>query len=132
MWPRIDGLRTLELGTPGELRDWLNGLVLDGTKRATAGLVQYDYLDESEELEKVGERLVLVDGAEQRVAEVEVTAISVVPFSGVGWDFAVAEGEGFRSVNHWKRAHVAYWGALGRQVAADSEVACLQFRLIKA
>jgi hypothetical protein len=29
-WPRIDGLRTLELGTPGALRKELTALVLSG------------------------------------------------------------------------------------------------------
>jgi uncharacterized protein YhfF len=43
MWARIDNLRTRELGTPGELRDWLNSLVLSGTKRATAELLDIDY-----------------------------------------------------------------------------------------
>ncbi|GAA2250816.1 GNAT family N-acetyltransferase [Herbiconiux moechotypicola] len=33
MWPRIDGHRTLELGTPGDWRDELNRLVLTGTRR---------------------------------------------------------------------------------------------------
>jgi uncharacterized protein YhfF len=54
----VDGLRALELGTPGDLRAELNGLVLDGRKRATAGLLA-EYAEEQEELEHVGERLAL-------------------------------------------------------------------------
>jgi hypothetical protein len=52
-WPRIDGLRVLELGTPGDMRRWLNDLVLSGTKKATAGRLA-DYEAEGEELEQPG------------------------------------------------------------------------------
>jgi uncharacterized protein YhfF len=48
-WPRIDGLRTLELGTPGEMRARLTSYVLDGDKRGTAGLLA-EYAEEGEEL----------------------------------------------------------------------------------
>jgi hypothetical protein len=46
MWPRVDGLRAMELGAPGGMRQWLNGLVLAGRKRATAGLLDHDYVAE--------------------------------------------------------------------------------------
>jgi hypothetical protein len=43
MWPRLDGLRALELGTPGEMRVRLNDLVVAGLKTATAGtLAEYE------------------------------------------------------------------------------------------
>jgi len=77
MLARIDGLRTLELGSPGELREWLNGLVLAGTKQA--GLLELDYRAESENVEHVGERLVLMDDTGARLAEVAVTAVQIVP-----------------------------------------------------
>ncbi|MET8976925.1 hypothetical protein ABZX85_15025 [Streptomyces sp. NPDC004539] len=38
MWPRIDGLRTLELGPPGALRTRLDSLALSGRKTTTTGL----------------------------------------------------------------------------------------------
>ncbi len=98
MWPRIDGLRTLELGTPGEMRDRLNALVLAGKKRATAGLLDGDYGNEGEQPEYVGERLVLVDNDGARIGEVEVTAVEIVPMRDVNWEFADSEGEGFTSV----------------------------------
>jgi uncharacterized protein YhfF len=39
MWARVNELRTLGLGTPGDMRADLNALVLAGTKTATAGLL---------------------------------------------------------------------------------------------
>jgi hypothetical protein len=48
-------MRALELGTVGEMRERLNGLVLAGLRKATAGpLPKY----EDEPFERSGERLV--------------------------------------------------------------------------
>ena len=84
----MDGLRALELGTPGDLRAELNGLVLDGSKRATAGLLS-EYAEEQEELEHVGERLALLDDAGARVATLEVTSVEHRRFADVPWDVIV-------------------------------------------
>lgn len=40
MWPRVNGMRALELGTQGEVRVELNSLVLAGKKIATTGLLE--------------------------------------------------------------------------------------------
>ncbi|QNP75510.1 hypothetical protein IAG44_00670 [Streptomyces roseirectus] len=47
MWPRVGGLRSMELDTPGELRTRLNALALSGAKTATTGLFD-DYAREGE------------------------------------------------------------------------------------
>ncbi|MER7997167.1 ASCH domain-containing protein [Micromonospora chalcea] len=129
MWPRIGGLRALALGTPGELRTRLNTLVLSGVKTATAGLVQ-EYDDENEELEYVGERLVMVDDNDRFVAVVEVTGVEVVRFADVPWDFARAEGEGDRSIEEWREGHGAYWARQGTPVTDDTRIVCLRFRVV--
>lgn len=108
MWPRIDGLRALELGLPGEQRQWLNDLVLRGEKKATAGRLA-EYEAEGEELEQVGEQLVLVDDELQRLALVEVDRAEVVPFGTVPWEFAAAENEGDTSIEEWREGHRRYW-----------------------
>ncbi|MFD9945862.1 ASCH domain-containing protein [Nonomuraea sp. NPDC059023] len=130
MWGRIDGLRVLDLGTPGPLRAELNGLVLSGAKTATAGLLESDYRAEGEDLEHVGEHLVLVDDHGGRVGEVSVTSVEVATFAAVTWEFAQAEGEGFRSVEHWREVHRRYWAGEGQQVDDDTAVVCLYFRLV--
>ncbi|MFC8847068.1 MULTISPECIES: ASCH domain-containing protein [unclassified Micromonospora] len=129
MWPRIDGLRSLPLGTPGELRARLNSLVLAGAKTATAGLTD-EYAEEDEELEHVGERLALVDDHDAPVGIVEVTGIDVVRFADVPWDFARSEGEGDRSIEEWRAGHAAYWARVGTPVTDDSRVVCVRFRLV--
>ncbi|MEU7931772.1 ASCH domain-containing protein [Micromonospora echinofusca] len=129
MWPRIGGLRTLALGTPGELRTRLNTLVLAGVKTATAGLTT-EYAEEGEELEHVGERLAFVDDEDALVGVVEVTGVEVVRFADVPWDFAHSEGEGDRSIEEWRAGHAAYWARVGTPVTDDSEVVCVRFRLV--
>ncbi|SCG47196.1 ASCH domain-containing protein [Micromonospora halophytica] len=131
MWPRIGGLRTLALGTPGDLRTRLNTLVLAGVKTATAGLVT-EYAEEGEEREHVGERLALVDDDDRLVGVVEVTAVETVRFADVGWEFARSEGEGDRSIEQWREGHAAYWARVGTPVTDDSEIVCLRFRLVSA
>ena len=129
MGPRQDGLRALELGTPGEVRTRLNDLVLAGLKVATAGMLA-EYEREGEALEHVGERLALVDDGGNPVATVEVTAAEVLRFADVDWAFAQAEGEGFTSLEHWRQTHAAFFSATGAPVDDDSLIVCISFRLV--
>lgn len=130
MWPRIDGLRTMELGTPGPLRDRLNHLTLIGQKHATAGITE-DYSAEGESLETVGERLVLVDSDGRKVGVIEITAVETEPFPSVPWSFAEAEGEGFTSIEDWREQHRQYWREANQvEVADDTPVIMLHYRLI--
>ncbi|MCM0674107.1 ASCH domain-containing protein [Micromonospora phytophila] len=131
MWPRIGGLRTLDLGMAGEMRTNLNTLVLAGVKQATVGLLS-EYEHEGEELERVGERLALVDDHDGLVAVVQVTGVEVVPFADVSWDFARSEGEGDRSIEEWRAGHQRFWARAGTPVDDDTPVVCVRFRLVSA
>jgi uncharacterized protein YhfF len=59
-----------------------------------------------------------------------VTGVAVVPFKDVTWEFADAEGEGFRSVAHWREGHTHYWAGEGHDVDDGTSVVCLWFRLV--
>ncbi len=130
-WPRIDGLRVMELGSPGAMRAELNGLVLAGAKRGTAGIFA-DYATDGEELEQPGEILVLVDDDGAGIARIEVTDVDVVPFAQVTDEFARSEGEGFADWKEWAVAHRRFWEGEGEVVADDTLVACVGFRLAPA
>lgn len=95
----------------------------------TAGLLEHDYRAEGEEPERVGERLALVDDDRARIAVIEVTAVEVVPFDSVTWEFADSEGEGYRSVEHWATSHRRFWNGLGYDVDDTTDVVCVSFRL---
>lgn len=105
----------------------MTALVLAGTKTATAGLLDEDYVEEGEALEHVGERLVLVGDDGAAAAVVEVTAVAVLPFAQVTDRFARAEGEGYAGHEDWAADHRAYWQRHGRAVTAETAVVCLEF-----
>jgi uncharacterized protein YhfF len=127
-FPEIDGLRALELGTPGPMRQRLNALVLEGRKRATAGT-----LDEYEDNEKefVGELLALVDDDLARVATVRVTDTREVVFGDVPWSFAQAEGEGHESIEEWREGHRRYWSNEGVLVSDSIPLFLLYIELVE-
>jgi uncharacterized protein YhfF len=129
MWPRVNGLRTLELGAPGASRDHLNSLVRSGHKRATAGLLDQDYRAELEEIELVGEHLVLLGNDGEPLATVIVTAVQLTTFGEVTWEFAESEGEGDATLSDWRDGHRAFWAREGIEVGDETPIVCLSFRL---
>ena len=129
MFPRANGLRVLELGDAGGIRGRLNDLVLRGLKTATLGLLE-EYAEEGEQLEHVGERLVLVDDEGEPIGVVEITDVKPTTFGEVAWEFVAAENEGDESLEQWRAGHVAYWARMGRQVDADTQVVELRLRLV--
>ncbi|QIB47647.1 ASCH domain-containing protein [Streptomyces aureoverticillatus] len=131
MWPRVNGMRSIELGTRGAMRAELNALVLAGTKTTTTGLLG-DYAKETEGLEYPGERLALLDDEGRYVATVEITDAEVTSFAGVTWAHADAEGEGFTSLADWRTGHRRYWAEQGTPVTDETLVVCLAFRLTQA
>jgi len=126
---RDNDVHSFEFGMPGEMRERLTDLVIQGRKRATAGLLAA-YAAEDEELERVGERLVVLDNDGRSVATVEITQVDVCAFSQVPWSFLAAEGEGDESVDEWREGHRAEWAAEGVTVDGDTQVVCLHFVLV--
>lgn len=129
-WPRVNGLRAFDLGTPGEMQDRLTALVLAGTKVATAGLWKFDYEAEDEALDAVGERQVLLHSGEP-AAVVEITRLQTHRFADVPWEFAEAEGEGFTSTQHWRDGHRSFYESIGVDVSDDDLVVCCWFRVVE-
>ncbi len=128
-WPRVDGLRAMELGTEGAMRAELNGLVLAGVKQGTAGLLE-EYEAEGEVMEHPGEVLVLVDDDLAEVGRIRITGVEVVPFSQVSDEFARSEGEGFAGWEEWAVVHRRFWEGQGAVITDDSPVSCISFRLV--
>ena len=139
-FPTIHGDRTLELGNPGPMRDFLNELVLSGKKRATAALWEI-YLEEGEEIESEGERLWLLNNELSPIAQVEVLRCDIRKFNQIDLDFVAAEGEGHADLGAWRQQQRAYWSATaepemqaagyeGWRVNKETLVVCLWFQLV--
>lgn len=129
MFPRIDGLRTIEFGTPGESRHRLVDFVIHGNKRATAGLLS-EYETEGEEVEHVGELLAMVDNEGRHVATLQVTRVEVLRFADVPDEFALAEAEGDLNAADFRASHVDYWTKVGETITDDTQVVTVYFDLL--
>ena len=91
-------------GATPEHADELLALVLDGTKTATAGAL-WDYEHEDENLPRVGDLNIVLDSLDHPRALIEVVQVEVVPFEDVDAEHAHLEGEGDRSLAHWREVH---------------------------
>ncbi|MGA8852004.1 MAG: ASCH domain-containing protein [Aeromicrobium sp.] len=95
-------------GATAKHADGLLALVLDGTKTATAS-AQWDYEQVGEPLPRVGDLSIVLDGAEHPRALLETMQVEVVRFEDVSAEHAYLEGEGDRSLEHWRTVHEQYF-----------------------
>ena len=128
---RIDGLRTIEFGTPGKSRDTILDFLFNGNKRATAGLLEQNYIAEGEEIESVGEFLVVVGNELEPLGKIKITRVEIVRFDEVSDEFALAEAEGDLSGDDFRNSHRAFWEGCGYEINDDSQVVCAYFDLIE-
>jgi uncharacterized protein YhfF len=126
----VSALPPYELGyARTELRRQLVDAVLRGEKTATAGL-RSDFAPHTDDpLPKAGERFALLDFDDRPVAVVETTEVRVVRAGDVDLDFARDEGEGFESVEDWRRAHERFWSE--HDITDDTLIVAERFRLVE-
>ena len=128
---RINGLRSVEFGTPGPMRIRLNDFIINGNKRATAGLLKEDYMDEGEEIEFVGERLAILDNDKKQIGIIKVTKVEVLEFKDVPTELALAEAEGDLSGDDFRQSHSKFWNSVGVEVKPETKVVTVYFDLEK-
>lgn len=129
MFARVDGLRSIEFGSPGESRDRLVNFVLHGRKRATAGLLS-EYEAEGELVEHAGELLAMVDNNGRHVGTLKVTRAEVMRFADVPDEFALAEAEGDLNAADFRASHLEYWTRNGETITDDTLVVTMYFDLL--
>ena len=128
-FPVVDSLRTIEFGTPGESRARLVNFIINGSKRATAGLL-HDYTKEGELIEHVGECLAMVDNDGKHVATLRVTRVEITRFADVPDEFALAEAEGDLNASDFRASHLEYWTRAGEVITDDTQVVQVYFDLL--
>ena len=97
-----------EFGFPGPLRDKLVTAIRNGTKTSTTSTLS-EYTIGSEALPEVGERQIVIDTDGKPAAIIEISAVKRVRLSDVDLQHARDEGEGFESVDEWRRGHEEFW-----------------------
>ena len=126
----VNGMRTIEFGNPGESREKLISLILDGNKRATAGTLEWDYIAENEPIETVGEKLAVLDNENRHIATIQVTRVELKRFAEVPTEFALAEAEGDLSGDDFRASHFDFWSRLGLDIKDETEIVLVYFDLI--
>ena len=129
MFKVVDNLRSIEFGTPGESRARLIDFIVNGNKRATAGLLD-DYAKESEPIESVGECLAMLDNSDQHVATLRVTRVEVSRFIDVPDEFALAEAEGDLNAADFRASHSEYWSRIGETITDETQIVQVYFELL--
>ena len=97
-----------EFGFPGPLRDQLVTAIRNGTKTSTTSAL-IEYTIGAEALPEVGERQIVIDSDGKPAAIIEISAVKRVRLSDVDVQHARDEGEGFESVEEWRRGHEEFW-----------------------
>ena len=128
---RVDGYRTIEFGTPGVSRDTILNFLFNGNKRATAGLLEHDYMAEGEPIEHIGEILVVLGNENEPLGKIQTKRVDIVRFDEVSDEFALAEAEGDLSGDDFRNSHRAFWEGCGYEVKPESMVVCMYFDLIE-
>jgi len=120
-WERFE---SFAFGDGPEMADELVGYVLKGLKTATCWSVRDGQQTE------VGKRMVAKDGAGRPRAVIETVSLEQKRFDEVGLEFALAEGEGFETLDDWRADHRAYFRRNGG-FAPDMLLWCERFRVIE-
>lgn len=134
--PTADEARFYEafyFGDSQQLADDLAALVLQGTKRATAGAV-WSYEVEGKRLPQPGDLSIVTNWSGQPLCVIETRSVDVLPFSQVTAAFAATEGEGDGSLSFWQQAHRQFFSRecaqAGRQFSEQLLVACECFDVV--
>jgi uncharacterized protein YhfF len=132
-----EDLPLVEFAFPGPLRDRIVAAVEAGVKTATSSLLR-EYERAGEPLPHDGQRGVMVDSEGRWRSVLETTGVESVALRDVPLAHALAEGEGYGSVDDWRAGHVRFWSSpemraeLGEGfVVDDSTVVVLErFRVV--
>jgi uncharacterized protein YhfF len=116
-------LEAFSFGDGPALADELLALVLEGKKRATCWAVA-----EGLKGAAVGKSMVALDSKQRPRVVLTTTEMVQRRFDEVDDQFAYDEGEGDRSLAHWRAAHTRYFSRL-RLFAPDMILWCERFSL---
>ena len=124
---------TTEFGDTPEIRNDLCALVLEGRKRATAGLALWHGWDRAT-APKSGELRIVLDGGGIPRCVIETTEAREEPFNAVNAQFAADEGEGDGSLEYWLAEHRRFFtselASEGLEFADTVRVIFERFRLV--
>jgi uncharacterized protein YhfF len=111
----------------------LLGLVLAGTKRATAALVA-EFTAAGDPLPRVGGHWIACDSAGLPRVVLRSTELRLGGFASADAAFARDEGEGDLSLEYWREGHLRYWkrvcAGLGLEWSEELEIVFERFAVV--
>jgi len=128
-------------GLTGEYDAWAFGgdadglaeLVKNGIKTATCSAYVF-YEVEGEELPKVGEYGVILDGRDEAVCIIKTTKVYVTAYDEVTEEHAFKEGEGDRSLEYWRKVHKEFFTEelqeIGQEFDEKMKLVCEEFEVV--
>jgi uncharacterized protein YhfF len=109
--------------------------LLNGDKRATTSLFAA-YAYDREPLPVVGRRGVVRDGRRREIAVIQTTRVETRRFCDVDASYAAIEGEGDKSLAHWRKLHWDYLGfecrRIGVPMSETVDVVLERFDVVEA
>ena len=117
----------------GSSADELAQLVVSGTKTATSSAYPlYDL--KNEPLPTTDAYSVILDSKGNAVCVIKTTKVTVIPFDEITEEHAYQEGEGDRSLTHWRGVHEKFFtkalNKVGLHFTSDMKVVCEEFSVV--
>ena len=78
----------------------------------------------------MGEYSVIVDGGGEPLCVIRITHVELRPFGEVDADFAWTEGEGDRTLEWWRQAHLGFFDHIGFEIRDDTVMVLERFDLV--
>jgi len=117
-----------KFGNTPEMADTLVNLVLEGKKTATCSLLRA-YQGYEDEIPRVGLYSLVCDGSNKPRCVVFYTDTFICKFNEVTEKHAFEEGEGDRSLEHWREVHHQFFSDYGN-FKEDEKLLCERFEVI--
>ena len=108
-------------------------LVIDGTKTLTCSSLR-EYQVENEPLPEAGDVSIILDESDDPKCIIENTKVYKMKYSDVDEEIAFKEGEGDRTLEYWRKAHLEFfewlYKEMGYEFNEDEEIVVEEFKMI--
>lgn len=108
-------------------------LVVNEIKKATSPSLWW-HLSYDEPLPQIGDLNIVTNWAGEAQCIIETTNVVIVPFDEITDEYAKLEGEGDKSLAHWKRVHWHYYhrelNGTNYTPCVDMPIVCETFKVV--
>ncbi|MFN3068309.1 ASCH domain-containing protein [Serratia sp. J2] len=121
---KYENVERWAFGDTEQQADELVKLVLDGVKIATCSNL------DGEGIPQPGDVFVVVDGKNEPVCAIELTKVDMSTYEQVDAAHALAEGEGDRSLDYWRKEHKRFFEEY-ELFSPDMTLVLMHFKVIE-